>query len=299
MSAQILDGKALSKEILTDAAQQCTKIKKLLFRKPALCIILVGDNLASSTYVKNKMHACDKVGIYSNLISLKKDIREKELVRHIDNLNKDDKIDAIIVQLPLPKHINSDNIILKIHPEKDVDGFHPINYGKMALKLPSLMPATPFGIITLLKKHKIPTRGTNCVIVGRSRIVGAPISIIMSVYADATVTLCHSKTQNLKYYTQNADILIIAIGKAEFITKDMIKKGSVVVDVGINKILDTSHNKGYRLVGDIEYHGVAQKASYITPVPGGVGPMTIASLILNTLRAASIKAKFPFKDWYD
>ncbi len=295
MPAQILDGKALSKEILTGAARQCTKIKKALSRKPALCIILIGDNPASSTYVKNKMHACDKVGIHSNLISLKNDIGEKELVKRIDNLNKNDKIDGIIVQLPLPKHINSDNIILKIHPEKDVDGFHPINYGKMALGLPSLMPATPLGIITLLKKYNIPTKGSNCVIVGRSRIVGAPISIIMSMYADATVTLCHSKTQNLKYYTQNADILIVAIGKAGFIIKDMIKNGSVIIDVGINKILDSLYNRGYRLVGDIEYHGVTQKASYITPVPGGIGPMTIASLILNTLRAASIKAKLPFE----
>lgn len=259
-------------------------------RAPHLAAVLVGNNPASEFYVNSKMKACEEVGFKSSLIKRDESISEAELLALVDELNNDPNLDGYIVQLPLPAHINEHKVILRVSPQKDVDGFHPENFGKMCLGLDGFLPATPFGIIKLLETYGIPTSGKHAVIVGRSHIVGLPMSLLLQRNANpgnCTVTITHSKTQNLKEICQSADIIIAAIGKPEFITSDMVKEGAVVVDVGINRVEDASRKSGYRITGDVDFQNVAQKCSFITPVPGGVGPMTIAALMLNTLKAST------------
>ncbi|HZH67931.1 MAG TPA: bifunctional methylenetetrahydrofolate dehydrogenase/methenyltetrahydrofolate cyclohydrolase FolD [Chitinophagales bacterium] len=289
---KILDGKQLSKTIKSEIAQEVKEIKLNGGKTPHLVAVLVGDDGASQTYVANKVKSCEEVGFKSTLKRLDADITERELLAEIHLLNNDDDIDGFIVQLPLPKHIDEQNIVQTIDPEKDVDGFHPVNVGKMVKNLPTYLPATPFGIMTLLQRNNIDTYGKHCVVVGRSNIVGMPMSILMARKGNpgnCTVTLCHSATQDLKKETLRADILIVALGAPEFITADMVKKGAVIVDVGITRVKDDTKKSGYSLKGDVKYDEVSKKASYITPVPGGVGPMTVASLLLNTLEAAKNK----------
>ena len=282
---QILDGKKTSIDIQEELSQKVRQITKSGKKAPHLAAILVGEDGPSKTYVNAKVKACERVGFKSTLIQLNSNVSEKELLNQVDLLNKNKDIDGFIVQLPLPKHIDENKIILAVNPEKDVDGFHPENVGKMILGLPSFLPATPNGIIELLKRYNIPTSGKNTVVVGRSNIVGTPISILMSrknYPGNSTVTLAHSRTKNLKEICSNADILIVAIGISEFISEDMIKQDAVIIDVGIHRVKDSSKKNGFKLIGDVKYKEVAKKSSYITPVPGGVGPMTIASLLMNT-----------------
>ena len=307
----ILDGKSLSLEIFDELKQKINLLESESNKVPKLAIILVGNNPASETYVKNKIKACNYVGIDNKLIKISFNIKdeidnqdndglfygpedilslEKRLEESIYELNEDKSVDGIIIQLPLPRNINIDHVINSINPKKDVDGLHPFNLGKMALGLSAHKPATPNGILELIKKYKIPTSGKHCVILGRSRIVGTPLSILMSQNrypGNCTVTMCHSYTKNIPDISKTADILISAIGKPKFVTADMIKEGAVVIDVGINRIEDKKSKKGYRIVGDIDFDNISDKCSYITPVPKGVGPMTIASLMKNTLNAAS------------
>lgn len=288
----LLDGKKLSDEILTEIAQEVAVLKAEGKKTPHLAAILVGNDGASETYVASKVRNCEKVGFDSTLIRLEADISEKELLEKIEELNQSKEIDGFIVQLPLPKHINEEKITLAIHPDKDVDGFHPQNIGKMVLGLPTYLPATPNGVMEMLKRYNIDTVGKKCVVLGRSNIVGTPMSILMSRATDpgnATVTICHSKTQNLAEITKEADILIVAIGRPEFITGDMVKTGATLVDVGIHRISDSTKKSGFRLVGDVKFDEVAPKTSFITPVPGGVGLMTICSLLQNTLKSAKLK----------
>lgn len=290
---KILDGKQLSKTIKSEIAQKVKKIKLDGGKTPHLVAVLVGDDGASKTYVANKVKSCEEVGFKSTLRRLDAGITERELLAEIHLLNNDDDIDGFIVQLPLPKHINEQNIVQAIDPEKDVDGFHPVNVGKMVKNLPTYLPATPFGIMTLLERNNVDTYGKHCVVVGRSNIVGMPMSILMARKGNpgnCTVTLCHSATQDLKKETLRADILIVALGSPEFITADMVKKGAVVIDVGISRVEDATKKSGYTLKGDVKFDEVSKKASFITPVPGGVGPMTVASLLLNTLDAAENKS---------
>ena len=257
-------------------------------RPPHLAAVLIGDNPASQSYVRNKVKSCDQVGIKSTLIKRPADISEKELLEIVDELNKDDQIDGFIVQLPLPKHINEKKITLAINPRKDVDGFHPLNFGRMAQGLPCYLPATPFGILNMLERYNLEVEGKHCVVLGRSNIVGTPISILLSRKAspgNATVTQCHSRTKDLIHHTRAADILVVALGRPAFVTADMVKPGAVVIDVGINRIEDSTKKSGYRLVGDVDFEGVSEIAGYLTPVPGGVGPMTVTSLLMNTLKA--------------
>ena len=285
---ELLDGRATSEKI---KIQLKSKVDQLLAEghpKPHLAAVLVGEDGASLTYVNAKVKACKKIGFDSTLIQLPQDCSEKELLQKVDQLNKDDNIDGFIVQLPLPPHINEKKITLAISPKKDVDGFHPENIGRMSLGLPCFLPATPNGVMELLKEYQIPTEGKNCVIIGRSSIVGTPLSILLSRNSspgNATVTLTHSRTKKLADFCRNADILISAIGKAAFIKENMIKKNAVIIDVGINRIEDTSKKSGYRLAGDVDFNSVKEKAAFLTPVPGGVGPMTIASLLKNTFQA--------------
>ena len=286
----LIDGKKLSAEIKQELTTEVAQIKAEGGKVPHLAAVLVGNSAASEFYVASKVKSCEQVGFKSTLIKREDDISENDLLQLINDLNNDPDIDGFIVQLPLPKHINEERITLAIAPEKDVDGFHPINLGRMVLGMDTYLPATPMGILEMLKRYDIPTSGKNCVVLGRSNIVGTPMSILLSRKGwDCTVTLAHSRTQNLKELCLNADILVAAIGIAEFVTPDMIKAGAVVIDVGINRIDDPSHPKGYRVVGDVEFKGAAEKASHITPVPGGVGLMTVASLLLNTLKAAKNK----------
>lgn len=255
---------------------------------PHLAAILVGDDPASDTYVSHKEKDCKSVGITSSIYRLSTKITEKELLNTVDFINSDDDIHGMIVQLPLPEHINVDRVISHINPKKDVDGFHPVNVGKMALGYPTYLPATPYGIMELLKRYKIETAGKHCVVIGRSNIVGTPMSILLSRKSNpgnATVTICHSHTQNLKDIAATADILIAAIGKPEFVTADMVKKGAVIIDVGIHRIPSDKTKTGFRLIGDVKFDEVSKVASAITPVPGGVGPMTRVALLLNTLTA--------------
>lgn len=285
----IIDGKKASLEIQQEIAAEVEAIKKIGGKIPHLAAILVGNDGASETYVNSKVKTCERIGFKSTLVRLEENISEKELLSEINKLNVNSDIDGFIVQLPLPKHISEQKVIESILPEKDVDGFHPINIGRMALNLPSYLPATPYGIILLLEKYKIETSGKHCVVIGRSNIVGTPVSLLMSKNANpgnATVTLCHSKTKNLKNITLQADIIIAALGKAEFITGDMVKEGVVIIDVGITRISSSETKSGYKLLGDVKYDEVAPKSSFITPVPGGVGPMTIACLLKNTLKAS-------------
>lgn len=285
----LIDGKKISLQLQEEISAEVKKILDAGKKQPHLAAILVGDDPASQTYVNNKVKACEKVGFKSTLIRFEAYISEQKLLGKIDELNNDDDVDGYIVQLPLPRHINEQKIIEAIRPSKDVDGFHPINVGRLVLNLPTYVSATPFGIVQLLERYQIPTDGKHCVVIGRSHIVGSPMSILMAKntnLGNCTVTLCHSHTQNLKEHTLQADIVIAAIGKPNFVTADMIKDGAVVIDVGINRVDDNTSAKGFKLVGDVKFDEVSQKASHITPVPGGVGPMTIASLLKNTLIAA-------------
>ena len=284
----ILDGKRTSDQIKLEIRDEVNKMKSKGKRVPHLAAVLVGNDGASLTYVGSKVRSCDYVGFKSSLIRLKNDISEKKLLEDIKKLNDNPILDGYIVQLPLPKHINEQTILLAIDPKKDVDGFHPENFGRMALQLNSYIPATPFGIIQLLERYKVPTSGKHCVVVGRSHIVGKPISILMSQKRSAgnsTVTLAHSRTENLGAITRQADIIIMALGIPEYLKADMVKNGVTVIDVGITRVPDKNNSKGYSIKGDVAFEEVSKKASFITPVPGGVGPMTIAMLLKNTLLA--------------
>ena len=284
----LLDGKKTSAEIKEEIAKSVKEIIQQGKRPPHLAAVLVGDNGASMTYVAAKVKACRFVGFESTLIKLSKDISQNELLDQIKDLNNNQKIDGYIVQLPLPKHINEQEVLMAIDPKKDVDGFHPVNVGLLALDLPTFISATPYGIMELLERYKIPTSGKKVVVIGRSHIVGRPLSILMSQKrnaGNATVTIAHSRTENLAAITKQADIVIAALGVPEFLTSDMVKDDAVIIDVGITRVDDPSKKKGYKIVGDVDYESVSKKASYITPVPGGVGPMTIAMLLKNTLLA--------------
>jgi methylenetetrahydrofolate dehydrogenase (NADP+)/methenyltetrahydrofolate cyclohydrolase len=284
----ILDGKKTSNEIKEEIKITVNSMKASGERPPHLAAVLVGNDGASLTYVGSKVRSCEYVGFDSTLIRLESNISEDELLRHISDLNQDDNLDGYIVQLPLPNHINEEKILLAIDPKKDVDGFHPANFGKMALELNAFIPATPFGILQLLERYKVPTSGKHCVVVGRSHIVGRPISILMSQKGpagNATVTVAHSRTENLDVLTRSADIVIMALGIPEYLTTDMVKEGVVIIDVGITRVPDKKHPKGYVIKGDVAFEEVSKKAKFITPVPGGVGPMTIAMLLQNTLLA--------------
>ncbi len=292
MSYKILDGKVTSNTIKEELRVKVDEITAKGLRPPHLSAILVGNNPASEAYMKNKVKSCNQVGFTSDLIRRDNDITQEELIALVLQLNNDEKVDGFIVQLPLPDHIDDTEVLLAIEPKKDVDGFHPYNFGCMAQGLDSFLPATPYGILLLLERYEIETSGKNVVVIGRSNIVGTPISILLSrkeKLGNATVTLAHSRTKNLKALTTQADILISALGKPFFVTADMVKEGAVVIDVGINRIDDLSRKSGTRLVGDVDFEKVALKSSFITPVPGGVGPMTVASLILNTLKAYKAK----------
>ena len=284
----ILDGKKTSDQIKLEIRDEVNKMKLKGKRVPHLAAVLVGNDGASLTYVGSKVRSCDYVGFRSSLIKLNNDISEKKLLEEIKKLNDNPNLDGYIVQLPLPKHINEQTILLAIDPKKDVDGFHPENFGRMALQLNSYIPATPFGIIQLLERYEVPTSGKHCVVVGRSHIVGKPISILMSQKRSAgnsTVTLAHSRTENLGAITRQADIIIMALGIPEYLKADMVKNGVTVIDVGITRVPDKNNSKGYSIKGDVAFEEVSKKASFITPVPGGVGPMTIAMLLKNTLLA--------------
>lgn len=288
----LIDGKATSAQIKNEIAAEVKILKEKGLKTPHLAAVLVGTDGASMTYVNSKVKACQKVGFNSTLIDLPEETTEEQLLYEIELLNKDQDIDGFIVQLPLPKHIDEQKILMAVDPTKDVDGFHPTNVGKMALELPTFLPATPYGIMELLERYAIETSGKNVVIIGRSHIVGRPMSILMSQKrkaGNATVTLTHSRTKNLKEITLQADIIIVALGVAEFLTDDMVKEGVTIIDVGITRLTDTSKKRGYRLAGDVHFESVSKKASYITPVPGGVGPMTIAMLLKNTLSATKVK----------
>lgn len=291
---QLLDGKATSAKIKEELAVKVQELKKQGKKVPHLAAVLVGEDGASRTYVNAKVKACEAVGFDSTLVKMNADVSEADLMAKIDELNNDDSIDGYIVQLPLPKHIDEKKVTLAIRPEKDVDGFHPENLGRMVLNLPGFLPATPYGIVQLLERYNVATEGKHCVVVGRSHIVGSPMSILMARNTspgNCTVTLTHSRTQNLKEVCASADILIVALGKTEFITADYVKEGAVVVDVGITRVDDASKKSGFRLLGDVKFDEVAPKCSFITPVPGGVGPMTIATLMTNTLQAIELKER--------
>lgn len=286
---KIIDGKATAAEIKSEIAKEVAEMIDIGKDVPHLAAVLIGDDPASQTYVSGKEKSCKEVGFISSLYKFPADISEKELIKVVDFINKDDEINGLIVQLPLPDHINVNRIIESIDPSKDVDGFHPLNVGKMVLNLPTYLPATPYGILQLFERYNIETAGKNCVVLGRSNIVGTPISILMSRKAypgNCTVTVCHSKTKNLEKICSNADILIAAIGSPGFVNAAMVKKDAVVIDVGIHRVKSTVTKSGYKLVGDVKFDEVSKKCSYITPVPGGVGPMTIVSLLRNTLKAA-------------
>ncbi|MFM1874412.1 MAG: bifunctional methylenetetrahydrofolate dehydrogenase/methenyltetrahydrofolate cyclohydrolase FolD [Bacteroidota bacterium] len=284
----LLDGRKISDEIKIELAAEVNKLLAVNVRAPHLAAILVGHDGASETYVTSKVKACDQIGFGSTLVRLPADVSESRLIAEIDAINNNDEIDGLIVQLPLPKHINEQKVIERVVPEKDVDGFHPVNVGKLVLGLPTFVSATPKGIMELLKRYKIETSGKHCVVLGRSNIVGTPMANLLSRNSNpgnCTVTLCHSKTRNLSEFTRSADILIAALGKADFVTADMIKEGAVVIDVGITRVEDNRNSKGYVLKGDVAFEEVQAKASFITPVPGGVGRMTIAALLQNTLQS--------------
>ncbi len=285
----LLDGKKTSNDIKEEIAIEVAQLIANGGKKPHLAAILVGEDGASETYVNAKVKACEKVGFNSTLVRLDKSITEEELLKEVEKINNNLDINGLIVQLPLPSHIDEMKVTEAIFPGKDVDGFHPANIGKMALNLPTFLPATPAGILELLERYNIETSGKHCVVVGRSHIVGSPMSILMARNnnpGNCTVTLTHSRTHNLKEITKTADILIVALGKAEFITADMVKEGAVIVDVGITRVKSDKTKSGWKLKGDVDFDNVARKCSFITPVPGGVGPMTIAMLLKNTLKSA-------------
>lgn len=284
----ILDGKATSNQIKEELTIQVKEIKDAGKRPPHLAAVLVGNDGASLTYVGSKVRSCERIGYDSTLIKLDDDISQEALLATIEKLNNDPLLDGFIVQLPLPKHIDEEVVLHAINPNKDVDGFHPTNFGKMALGMQTFIPATPFGIMELLKRYKLDISGKHAVVIGRSHIVGRPMSILLSEKGNpgnATVTLTHSRTQNLAAITKEADIVVSALGVPNFLTADMVKDGAIIIDVGITRVPDADHPKGYVIVGDVHYDAVKEKASYITPVPGGVGPMTIAMLLQNTMFA--------------
>jgi len=284
----LLDGKQTSADIKVEIAEAVSKLKNQGNRAPHLAAILLCTNGASMTYVGAKVKACELVGFDSTLIDLPEETSEETLLAQIHALNDNPAIDGFIVQLPLPKHIDEQKVLMAVHPDKDVDGFHPMNVGRMALDLPTFLPATPYGIMELLERYKVPTSGKQVVVIGRSHIVGRPMSILMSQKrpaGDATVTIAHSRTTNLAELTLKADIVVAALGIPEFLTAEMVKPGAVIIDVGITRVPDETKKRGYRIAGDVHFESVAEKASYITPVPGGVGPMTIGMLLKNTLLA--------------
>ena len=285
----LLDGKKTSSDIKDEITLEVSQLKKEGKKTPHLAAVIVGNDGASKTYVGAKVKACNRVGFLSTLVELSKDTSEASLLSKIEELNNDDDIDGFIVQLPLPKHIDEQKILMAVNPDKDVDGFHPTNVGKMALNLPTFISATPFGILELLDRYNVQTSGKHVVVIGRSHIVGSPMSILLSQkrkVGNATVTITHSRTKNLKEITLQADIVIAALGIPEFLTADMVKDNVTVIDVGITRVEDTNKKSGYRLLGDVSFEEVSKKSAFITPVPGGVGPMTIAMLLKNTLMAA-------------
>jgi len=294
---QILDGKVASQAIKEDIKIKVAQLVSQGNRAPHLAAILVGNNGASETYVASKVKTCAELGFKSTLIRFDENVNEYILLDKIRELNDDKEVDGILVQLPLPKHISDEKVINTIHPSKDVDGFHPESAGKMMQGLPTFLPATPFGVMLMLEHYKVETKGKHAVVIGRSNIVGRPMSVLLSSnlpYGNCTVTICHSHTQNLKEICQNADIIVAALGKPEFLKADMVKEGAVVIDVGITRVPDASKKSGFRIAGDVAFAEVAPKCSYITPVPGGVGLMTIGALMRNTLRAYT--AKFENED---
>lgn len=291
---QILDGKETSQAIRLELAKAVEERRVKGQKLPHLAAVLVGNDGGSLTYVGAKVRACKEIGFESTLIHLDETISEEELLAKVHELNNDHEIDGFIVQLPLPKHIDEKKITLAIDPTKDVDGFHPTNLGRMVLNLPGFLPATPAGILELLKRYNVETSGKHCVVIGRSHIVGSPMSILMARNTNpgnSTVTMAHSRTKNLKEITLQGDIIITAIGIPEFLKADMVKDGVVIVDVGITRVEDASRKSGYRIVGDVDFEGLKEKASFMTPVPGGVGPMTIVSLMMNTLKAMELNNK--------
>ena len=286
---QILDGRKISTEIKQEIAREVAEMVKNTGRRPHLSAILVGHDGGSEAYMASKVKSCEEVGFGSSLIRFDSDVTEERLLQEIDRLNSDDSVDGFIIQLPLPKHIDEQKVIERIDYRKDVDGFHPINVGRMSIGLPCFVSATPQGIVELLRRYAIPTRGKHCVVLGRSNIVGKPIAQLLMQKGepgDCTVTVCHSRTPNIKEMCLSADIIIAALGSPEFVTADMVKKGAVLVDVGTTRVPDATKKSGARLTGDVKFDEVAPLCSYITPVPGGVGPMTIVSLMMNTLKAA-------------
>jgi methylenetetrahydrofolate dehydrogenase (NADP+)/methenyltetrahydrofolate cyclohydrolase len=286
----LLDGKLCSQEIRDELAASVAERRQKGLKVPHLAAILVGENPASQVYVNSKIRSCEEVGFHSSLLQFPADVPEAELLQAVRQLNNDPDVDGFIVQLPLPKHINEEMITLAIDHRKDVDGFHPINFGRMAQGLPAFLPATPFGITEMLRRYQVPTAGMHCVVVGRSNIVGTPISILLSrkgYPGDCTVTLTHSRSRDLPQLVRQADMVVAAIGIPEFVKGDWIREGAVVVDVGINRVADSSRKSGFRLVGDVAFEEAAARSSYITPVPGGVGLMTVAALMINTLKACS------------
>ena len=287
---KILDGKLISNQIKDELTQKVAQIKADGKRPPHLAAVLVGNDGASLTYVGSKVRSCEKIGFESTLIRLEETISEEELLDQIEKLNNDETLDGFIVQLPLPKHIDEEKILMAIDPDKDVDGFHPTNFGKMALEMETFIPATPFGIVELLKRYHLDISGKHAVVIGRSHIVGRPMSILLSGKnqpGNATVTLTHSRTQNLAELTRTADVVVSALGVPNFLKADMVKEGAIIIDVGITRVPEKNHPKGYVITGDVDFEAVKEKASYITPVPGGVGPMTIAMLLQNTFLAYS------------
>lgn len=284
----LLDGKKTSDDIKNEIAEEVKRRKAAGLKTPHLAAIIVGTDGASMTYVNSKVKSCQKVGFNSTLIDLPEDTTEEQLLHEIQELNNDKDIDGFIVQLPLPKQIDEQKVLMAVDPDKDVDGFHPVNVGKMTLDLPSFLPATPYGILELLERYEVETSGKNVVVIGRSHIVGRPMSILLSQkrkVGNATVTIAHSRTKDLAAITREADIIVAALGIAEFLKGDMVKEGATIIDVGITRVPDASRKRGYRLAGDVDFDSVSKKAGYITPVPGGVGPMTIAMLLKNTLQA--------------
>ena len=289
---QLLDGKATSNAIKEEIATLVAERVAAGQKRPHLAAVLVGDDGASQTYVASKVKACEKCGFESTLVRMGSDTSQEELLAAVDKLNNDPQIDGFIVQLPLPKHIDEQAVIEAVAPEKDVDGFHPSSVGKMVLNLPTFLPATPYGIMQLLERYEVETSGKHCVVIGRSHIVGSPMSILLARNTNpgnCTVTITHSRTQNIEELCRQADIIVVALGKPEFLKAHMVKDGAVIVDVGITRVPDETAKRGYRIVGDVAFDEVAPKSSFITPVPGGVGPMTIASLLKNTLQAAEGK----------
>lgn len=287
--SKLINGKEIADKVKLEIAEEVKELVANGGKKPHLAAVLVGNDGASETYVGHKVKACAQIGFESTLVRMDDNITEEELLQKIDELNNNDDIDGFIVQLPLPKHINEEKVIEAIKPEKDVDGFHPINVGRMVIGLPAYVSATPYGVLELLKRYDIETSGKHCVVLGRSNIVGKPMSVLMGLKANpgnCTVTMCHSRTKDLPSITRQADILIVAIGQVEFVKEDMVKEGAVVIDVGMHRVPSDKTKSGFKLTGDVAFDEVEPKASLITPVPGGVGPMTIVSLMKNTLLAA-------------